>query len=243
MRQNYKNFLSHKETAHNINARLRIFICQYKRYKKLHKRPLKILDIGCGKNPEIFGHIFKEDKYYACDYYDSINKKIYSYQQIDLNVEDICKKFLYEKFDVIFCGEVIEHLFSPDYLVVKIRKMMKANSILILSTPNLGYYMNRIMFLFGLSPFFLENSSEYKFGRIFKFLGNRNGTEGHIRLFTFNALREFLSYYHFDIIKIISSTGPWEFFLDRVVSKFSPSLSATNIFVLKKARCQSITKN
>jgi len=234
MKQNTRVFLKDKETAQKYNPRLAIFISEYKKFKELKGRPLKILDIGSGRNPEIFDFKYNDDKYFACDYYDSIDKEVYLYKRIDLNTENLSELFRSEKFDVVFCGEVIEHLFSPDYLVNEIKKIMHDDGVLILSTPNLGYFMNRVMLLFGISPFFLENSSEYKFGRFFKFFGAMNQTEGHIRLFTFAALKEFIKFHDFKILRIISSVGPWNFFLDKIVAKFSKSLSATNVFILKK---------
>lgn len=79
---------------------------------------------------------------------------------------------------MIFCGEVIEHLFSPDDLIDEIKTLMHSESILILSTPNLGYWVNKLLLIFGISPLCLENSSEIKLGRKFKFLGQFNKTEG-----------------------------------------------------------------
>lgn len=233
IKQNPKDFLDSKETAHELNHRLRVFIQEYKDYKKRLNKPLRVLDIGGGRDPKIFEYKFEDDKYYVCDYYDNINKNVDGYKKIDLNTQKLSEIFKNEKFDVIFCGEVLEHVFSPDFLVEEIKKLMHIDSILIISTPNFGYYMNRIMLLFGISPFFLENSSEFKFGRKFKFLGNMNSTEGHIRLFTHDALKEFYTYYNFKIEKIIGTTGPWKFFLDVLISKIIKSLSASNVFVLK----------
>jgi len=116
----------------------------------------------------------------------------------------------------------------------EMHKLMHDESILILSTPNLAYYMNRIMLLFGISPFFLENSSVEKLGRKFSFLGQGNPTEGHIKVFTYGALRDLILKEGYRIKDIVSSSGPWNFFLDDIVAKFSKSLSGTNIFVLEK---------
>ena len=233
MAQNYEKFLDNKETAQKSNKRLNVFIAEYQAYKKQHNKPLKVLDIGCGRNPILAAYKAPDDIYFSCDYYESIALGGDNYHRVDLNKDNLSDVFQGNKFDVIFCGEVMEHLFSPDHLLQEIKKVMHPESILILSTPNLGYYLNRLMLLVGLSPFFLENSSEYKFGRGFRQLGQMNSTEGHIRLFTFRALKEFVLFSGFKIDHIVSSTGPWDFFLDSLVARFSKSLSATNVFVLK----------
>jgi len=231
--KNINEFLSLRQTASGTDIiRLKYFISQYLKYKKTHPNPIKILDIGCGYNCELFKYKRKEDKYCGCDFYDKINIEINDYQKINLNEEKLSDKYKGEKFDVIFCGEVIEHLFSPDSLLDEIKALMHKNSILILSTPNLGYYLNRIMLLFGISPFFLENSSEVKLGRKFKLLGQFNKTEGHIKLFTYGALKDLLKLKGFKIIKIKSV--PFRLnILDRVAGFLSKSLSADNVFVIK----------
>ena len=232
--KNYREFLIKRKTAQSLNKRLGIFLRLYKEYREKNNKILSILDIGCGDNAVLFHHKMKEDIYTGCDFYKKIRTPVDSYIQIDLMTEDLSVKVKGQKFDVIFCGEVIEHLFSPDHLLGEVRKIMHEKSILILSTPNLGYYINRLMLLFGISPFYLENSSKYKLGRKFGFLGQGNPTEGHIKVFTYGALVDLIRIERFKIKKIVSSSGPWNFFLDDIISLFSRSLSGTNIFVLKK---------
>ncbi|MCX6781633.1 MAG: class I SAM-dependent methyltransferase [Candidatus Magasanikbacteria bacterium] len=232
--KNTKEFLSKRQTASGMNIRLKHIINQYLEYKNEHfSLPIKILDIGCGHNCEIFRHKRNEDKYYGCDFYDKINIEIDDYQKINLNEEKLADKYTEEKFDVIICGEVLEHLFSPDSLLDEIKELMHEKSIIIISTPNLGYYLNRIMLLFGISPFFLENSSEVKLGRMIKVFGQLNKTEGHIRIFTYGALKDLLKLKGLKIIRI-KSVPVWDNVFDRFICLVSKSLSANNIFILRK---------
>ncbi|MCJ7660959.1 MAG: class I SAM-dependent methyltransferase, partial [Anaerolineales bacterium] len=55
-------------------------------------------------------------------------------RQCDLN-EGIC--FEEESFDLVFCGEVIEHVFDPDLLLDEIWRVLVPGGNLILSTPNM----------------------------------------------------------------------------------------------------------
>lgn len=230
-------FLSNRQTASNFNIRLKQFEKEYKKYAENHSSPLKLLDIGCGKHCALFSYKRPIDTYHGCDFFDSVDAKIDGYTQVDLNTQKLSELFHDQKFDVIFCGEVIEHLFSPDSLLSEIQSLMHKDSILILSTPNLGYYLNRIMLLFGISPFFLENSSEKKLGRFFRFLGQGNVTEGHIRLFTFRALKDLLSLEKFKILRI-TPVYFWNNIVDRCISRVSKSLSANNVFVVQKDETQ-----
>jgi SAM-dependent methyltransferase len=230
--KNINEFLSKRRTATGFDTRLNYFVGSYLKYKKTRHLPIKILDIGCGQNCELFKYKSKKDKYYGCDFFDKINIRIDNYQKINLNEEKLTHKYKDEKFDVIFCGEVLEHLFSPDSLLDEIKELMHKNSILILSTPNLAYFPNRIMLLFGISPLFLENSSEIKLGRKYKFLGQHNITEGHIRLFTYGAIRDLLKLKGFKIIKI-KSVPVWDNVFDRIICLLSKRLSANNVFLLQ----------
>ncbi|MBP6098802.1 MAG: methyltransferase domain-containing protein [Candidatus Levybacteria bacterium] len=231
--RNYHNFLSKYETAMPSWNRLEVIASEYRTYKKEANRNLRVLDIGCGRNAYLTKLISKEDFYVGCDYYPSVKKKIGKYVQIDLNEESLSNKMRGDVFDVIFCGEVIEHLFSPDDLLDEMKKLMHKDSILIISTPNLGYYVNRILLLFGISPLFLENSSRYKLGRKLKSLGQGNITEGHIRVFTYGALKDLFKLKQLNIVRVRPVTI-WGFWLDRIFSRLSKSFSPDNVFVLQK---------
>ena len=89
---------------------------------------------------------------------------------------------------------MIEHVYSPDDLVEDLKRILRPDGLLLLSTPNLGYWLNRLLLLVGISPLFLENSSRTKLGRRTTHLGQNNSTEGHIRLFTYGAMRDFLEH-------------------------------------------------
>jgi len=234
--KNSKDFLENNKTAQHFNERLSVFMGEYKRYKERNKnKSLKILDVGCGVHCELAQYLHEGDEYFGVDFYkeSEIKGKFVKYFSGDLNEQKLENLVSVNTFDVIFCGEVIEHLFSPDALMREMYKLLNKDGILILSTPNLAYWLNRVLLVFGISPFYLENSSEIKLGRKFSFLGQGNKTEGHIRLFTYGALREFVQKENFTIVKIVPVI--WKnFIIDRFICKVSRSLAPNNVFVLKK---------
>jgi len=95
--------------------------------------------------------------------------------------------------DLVLLIEVIEHVFNTDNLVVEIRRILKNNGLLVITTPNLSCILNRIMLFLGKQPLFTEVSAKKMFGR------PGNDVVGHIRVFTYGSLREFLVYYRFRI--------------------------------------------
>ena len=230
----HEEFLREHQTAHafEMNPRLGIFAQEYRAHRRRLGRSARILDVGCGLEPALAPHKVEGDTYHGCDFYDERPSGVDAYTQIDLNRASLSAALDGETFDVVFCGEVIEHLFSPDALLREIRELMTPESIFVLSTPNLGYWVNRILLLAGISPLFLENSAERKLGRFSRALGQGNPTEGHIRLFTYRALRELVELAGFEIV-LVRPTYVWRFPPDLVVSRLSRSLAATNVFVLR----------
>lgn len=228
------DFYRQVETASGLNKRLRFFIEEYRRQRPRLKRPLNVLDIGCGRMALLSSFVDEKDRYFGCDVAEADpSVQLSNYHVIDLNRESLAERLNGEMFDLVFCGEVIEHLFSPDALMADIRELLSDEGIVLLSTPNLGYWVNRLLLLFGISPLFLENSSRVKLGRRSPMLGQGNSTEGHIRLFTYRALREFVELNGFLPLKM-TAAPVWNTFIDDFVCRVAPSLAPDLVFVLQK---------
>lgn len=58
------------------------------------------------------------------------------------------------KFDVIFAGEVMEHLFDDEKFVSDCRQVLKTGGLLVITVPNLVFSVNRLRILFGRTPLF-----------------------------------------------------------------------------------------
>jgi len=54
-----------------------------------------------------------------------------------------------EEFDIIFLGEVFEHLFSPYNIMKNLITLIKPSGYLIVTTPNLADIYNRLLLLLG----------------------------------------------------------------------------------------------
>jgi SAM-dependent methyltransferase len=227
-----REFYESAETAiPEMDARLRIFVDEYRRHRDAVGRTLQVLDVGCGKQALLSGQVEPQDEYSACDI-QIPEVPLDRFQRVDLNVESVKEALTDRQFDVIFCGEVIEHLFSPDALLVDLRSLLRPDGLLILSTPNLAYWANRILLPLGISPLFLENSALIKLGRRFHSLGQGNETQGHIRLFTYTAVRDLLRLHNFELLRT-RSAPVWDFAIDRLVCRLSPSLAPDNIYIAR----------
>lgn len=63
-------------------------------------------------------------------------KNKYSYEAYFADVMKLDDVKLDKKFDVIVCGELIEHIENPGLMLDGIKKFMNSNSVIIITTPN-----------------------------------------------------------------------------------------------------------
>lgn len=112
------------------------------------------------------------------------------YKSINMDISTEKLPFEDNHFDLVYAGEIIEHLWNPDFAIREIYRVTKEGGTDIITTPNLASWYNRLLLLTGLTPINVELSSEAIVGRRFKFLGNGSPPVGHIRVFTKQALLE-----------------------------------------------------
>lgn len=98
-------------------------------------------------------------------------------------------------FDLVVCNDVLEHMVDPDRMVEEVRRVLAPHGHLILSTPNLAAWFNRLVLLVGVQPAF----SEVSFRKIF----GRPGADvvGHLRLYTPRALLPFLEFHGMRVVE------------------------------------------
>lgn len=132
--------------------------------------------------------------------------------------------------DLVVCNDVIEHVLDPDLFVEEIRRVLRPGGHLLLSTPNLAAWFNRLALLVGVQPAFSEVSYRGIFGRPGK------DVVGHLRLYTPRALRPFLEFHRFTVVE--ACAAPWRALprqvqpLDRLLAR-STSLGGITIVLAR----------
>ncbi|MTJ07911.1 bifunctional 2-polyprenyl-6-hydroxyphenol methylase/3-demethylubiquinol 3-O-methyltransferase UbiG [Anabaena sp. UHCC 0204] len=114
-----------------------------------NQQPLRILDIGCGNGS--FSNFIAQNGYEVVGLEESASGVKFATQSfpdcqfIQGSIYNIPYTELGDKFDIIISCEVIEHLFYPKELVRNIKKCLKPNGLLIITTPYNGYLKNLII--------------------------------------------------------------------------------------------------
>lgn len=231
----YSTSYKTKRAVDNNNASVKIIRNLLRRIPYASNN--KILDVACGVST--LGKSFG-DNVYGLDL-NIESAKHAAKHGIKFKLGNVENKwdFPNDYFDIVIASHIIEHVVNPDFLLLESKRVLKKGGILIIGTPNLASWFNRILLLFGIQPFFTEVSTQdktlgLKFTRAFT--KSRNPL-GHLRVFTYGALRDILELHTF---KNIESYG-MEFipfpklilFFDRIISRFV-TLSSTMILVGKK---------
>jgi methionine biosynthesis protein MetW len=100
-------------------------------------------------------------------------------------------------FDLVICGEVIEHLLDPDRLLDEVHRVLRPGGTAVFTTPNLAAWYNRLALLLGFQPF--HTSPSMRFGCAGMPFSSPEAHGQHIRVFTLRALVQLLRLHSFEI--------------------------------------------
>ncbi len=207
----------------------------------------RLLDIGCGDGT--FTVLLKEALEakeavgieIASEAVAAIEKKGVKAYQLDVDEDSL--PFADAYFDVIYCGEVIEHLFNPDHLLEEIHRVLKLRGTCVITTPNLAGWPNRFALLLGYQPYPMAVSPSHEgVGKLL--MKGSEGQWGHIRVFTAKAFIELLRLHSFKIRRLTGCptliNSPLPPILgtiikgvDKIMSRI-PSLSTRLIAIVEK---------
>lgn len=154
----------------------------------------KVLDIGCYDGTVGSKLIKKGNDVYGIE----INREVIEISKqkgIKVITQDIECQFGFENnfFDVVVAAELIEHILDTDFFIEEIKRVLKPDGILVLTTPNIASLGRRLFLLFGRNPYF-EASLGYPL----------EAHAGHIRFFTKDLLYGFLKHKGFEILEFTS---------------------------------------
>jgi len=203
------------------------------------QNPRRVLDVGCGDG--FFAQRIQRATSARVSGVDISAEATETARRrgIDARQADLDKGILFEAetFDLVFCGEVIEHVFDPDFLLTEVHRVLIPEGLLVLSTPNLAAWYNRILLLFGVQPIFTDTSTRKTLGRHLALLGQGSQPIGHLRVYTRAALKDILREHDFTIRTIRALPFlpfPILYQLDRVIGLI-PSLGSDFLVLAQRS--------
>lgn len=180
-----------------------------------------ILSVGCGDGTiekDFPGKVQGLDKFVHEKTYIPVKKGYLEYIP-----------FSDKEFDIIFLGEILEHVYDTHKSILETNRVLKNGGYLILTTPNAMNFRDRIRSLFGVLPRQLTGYLD----------GNNAHLYEHIRHFSKNSLKSLLEKNGFKIIKFSSSAININLFGSKPIdlykiARFIPSLGNNLICIAIK---------
>jgi len=124
-----------------------------------------------------------------------------------------------DDFDLVFAGEVIEHLYDTDFFVSEIHRVLKPGGTLILTTPNILSLGRRLSYLLGRAVFMEASLSYPPVPR----------PSGHIRFFSRKLLISFMLEQGFVMERCVSDIVNFPFFGSELLARLWPTLGRSII--------------
>ena len=177
---------------------------------ELEGKAKRVIDLGCG-NGKVTCHLKKMLKADEVCGVDADGKELSATNQrgirtYRLNLNEDKLPFPEGHFDLAVSLEVIEHLTNPDNMLKEAHRVLNKGGWLLISTPNLASWANRLSLLLGHQPYNVEVSTEIVAG-----VPYMNGVfgipGGHIRAFTFGALKQLLEHHGFRVVRVAGYPG------------------------------------
>lgn len=215
-------------------------------WSKVINKKISIADIGCGNGALLIRiaqslstikNTVKLKGFDLAEPFVTYGKNAAKYKKLKnlaFTMFDFEKEKIKEKFDIIICSEVLEHLKNPSKFLVKLHDMLEDGGYLVLTTPN---SKNLIKYPFFLLKKYVVKKDEKESLRHLTEDEQRfklAELEQHLHVFSNSELKKLLYQSRFHIVRNLRSTtlfgGP---FLDNHIFLFALSLifdSIINLF-------------
>lgn len=149
----------------------------------------------------------------------------------DLNTEALPLEE--QSVDLVTAFEVVEHLCDKDNMLEEVYRVLKQGGLLILSTPNLVAWANRLLLLAGRTPFYYDVSPKRPLSKY---------GYGHVNLYTLELLKRHILSHGFEPIGVRGLLTPLyaRYILIKSVTlfmaKIKPSLAPILLVLARKIR-------
>lgn len=185
----------------------------------LPDKGLSILSLGSGDCADLW-FLASDNEIYAIDGSPSaidvatahgINGQVYNLDN-DLPFND-------NRFDLIVCKDLLEHIMAPERLLAEISRVLKPTGKLVVSIPNHFYFPFRLKILFGSN--LIWKTTIHDHSTVYD-----EWNYMHIRFFTYKGFMRFLGKYGFTVEKafwdfgVLAHYSSPDLFYDHIKEKY-----------------------
>jgi len=165
----------------------------------------RVLDIGCGKGLLLPFLLEKKCEVVGIDVLapESVDKGFSTYHQLDLEQKPHIP-YPDESFDVIILADFIEHMKNLDPILKELKRVLKSEGIVIVSTGNIALWLYRMLLLFGSFPYARKGVLD----------------ETHVHLYTFSTFCQLMRRAGFKILRRRITPIPFELVLNNKLGEF-----------------------
>jgi ubiquinone/menaquinone biosynthesis C-methylase UbiE len=169
----------------------------------LKTRKVVYLDVGSGMctTTQFVVNALRPERVICADIDESFlercREKGFEIVKVDLNAETLPLES--GTVDLVTAFEVVEHLWDKDNMLKEVYRVLKQGGLLILSTPNLAAWANRLLLLVGKTPFYYDVSPKRPLSKY---------GYGHVNLYTLELLRKHLFSHGFEVIEVCGLLTP-----------------------------------
>ena len=131
-------------------------------YLDTSERPVSVLEIGYATGG-LLDHLDAGGDFrkFALDLHERKPGPGVTFFQHDCNEDfDFAEGMV---FDVIFAGEIVEHIYHDDRFLAQLRGLLAPDGVVALTTPNLFFAVNRLVMPLGRMPYFAWEPYHYHF--------------------------------------------------------------------------------
>ena len=141
-----KHHLEHRESGFSIMAEERGVLL-----KHFIGNGKRVLDIGC-RDGALTKYFAESNEVLGID----IDTSALGEARVSLGIEIMnidlngnWQELADRKFDVVTAGEILEHLYYPEEVILKVKKHLKEGGLFVGSVPNAFSFKNRLRYLLG----------------------------------------------------------------------------------------------
>jgi len=165
----------------------------------------KVLDVGCGRGLLLPLLLRKKCEVTGIDaiVQRSVDKGFSVYLQLDLE-QNPHIPYPDESFDVIILADFIEHIRRTAALLAEVRRVLKAEGRVIISSGNIALWLYRMFLLFGSFPYARKGILD----------------ETHVHLYTLSNLCQLVHRVGFKILRRKITPIPFELVLNNKLGEF-----------------------